>query len=158
MPNKVEKLRSIPRRAMQSGIVYLTKPGKKGTTKSFAVRPFQVRRLCEWLKLHADAYKDVCIDMAPDFGRADWADPRRADEVVMLEFPLIEPLEQSEIVEDTGPAPRQNAAAEEDDFDTSSGFCAVLPAPDVQASIDSALSHAAASTRGEAVDTREKIV
>ena len=67
MPNKVEKLRSIPRRAMQSGIVYYTKPGKKGTTKSFAVRPFQVRRLCEWLKLHADAYKDVCIDMAPDF-------------------------------------------------------------------------------------------
>ena len=159
MPNKVERLRAIPRRASETGVIYYTKPGKKGATRTFEVRPRVVYELCRWLRANARAYKELDIIDSTDFGgsgeplASEQALDARMDQLPdapqSLEYANIEPAADAEVVEDTGPAPCQNAVAEEEDFDTSSGFCAVLPAPNVQASIDGALASASAAARGE---------
>ena len=161
VPNKVEQLRAIPRRAAESGIVYYTKPGKKDVVRTFQVRPRVVYKLCQWLKANAKAYAELDIVDSKDFGGngeslldgsnllperppATWSASEQT-----LEFAILDPgAEGDDVLEDTGPAPSQNAIAEDEDFDTSSGFCAVLPAANVQASIDSALAQAAAATPG----------
>lgn len=154
VPNKVEKLRGIPRLASESGVVYYTKPGKKDSIRTFQVRPSRVYELCRWLKANADAYKELDIIDSKDFdgnGKPiSQSRERTMSEVAQtLEFAILDPGAAGVVAEDTDPAPAQNPTAEDDDFDTSSGFCAVLPAANVQASIDSALSQAAAASRGD---------
>ena len=167
VPNKVERIASLPRLASESGVVWYTKPGKRGTTRKFQVRPKKVHELCQWLSREKDAQGNVlpagrvyrggyikCTRELGGEGDAIGIGSWQTDETPRtLEFPLLEYGE--DVVEDTGPAPAQNAQAEGEDDNTSSGFCAVLPAPDVQASIEQALQDAAAVVRGDASSTEE---
>ena len=143
MPNKLEQTRCFPRSPAEAGFVYYVKKGKHGQ-RTFKVRPHTVKKMYDWLCENNDAYKDREEWWTEDQANAVFGDgwcERARGHRVELRMPTLE-HEQAEVDDDSGPAAAQYPTPS-NDGETASGFVNVLPAADVQASINAALEHGA---------------
>ena len=146
VPNKVTILTTFPLDPSTSGFVYFTKKGRSnGEGKRFKVRPRVVKALFDALAAYSPPYR---AEAAWDWAQAHAVFKGTPDAAeIELDYPILEVDE--DVAEDTGPAQAQHGGATEEEHETVSGFVNVLPAADVQGSIDRVLERARARIANE---------
>ena len=147
VPNKITMLRQFPLRPEDTGLIYYSKPGRGGARAvKHAVRPAVVFALWRALKAGCPPYSSrplewvdqTACELFEGHNPNQGAVPPSVE--VELRFPQIEMGEEP--LEDVGPAAGQHPGAQDASDETTSGFISLVPAADVQGSIEQALAAA----------------
>ena len=144
VPNKLTMLRKFPLLPEETGVVYYTKSGHDGKPKKQRVRPRIVKLLWTTLKKSCPPYAKRSLEWVSARAQAVFqgvdCDTAPLEQSVEIELPTIHVGDEPD--EDVGPAAGQHPGAAEEADETTSGFFAPVPTPDVQASIEQALAAA----------------